>query len=158
MYRYTLQQTKSEDPARQRRRHLVKNVIIIVLLAVIIAGAFYTLPAVNYRNEAAVTYRQRITSECASALSLANTLSRTAGASSWSTLAAIRSRIYAMETLNELHSGMGDGMIIQTSWFTTLYGILDDYTNKLTTGTNTSDQVSNLQNNLQILNDQLNAL
>lgn len=158
MYRYTLQNAKGEDSHRRRLLNRVKNILILIMTIVLIGGAVFCIPSVKFRAEISNTYIQRIVNECGTAVNLSNSLSRTAGATTTDTLGRIRSHIYAMEVINSLHAGAGDGWVIQTAWFTTLYSILDDYNAKMTRGTNTSEEASNLQNNLQTLYAQLSSL
>ena len=158
MYRYDLRALKGEDPVRARFRNTVKNTAILVLVIALIVGAVFAVPAFRYRSETADTYLQRVRSECSTAISLTNTLSRTAGSGTNSTLALVRSHIYAMEVISTLNNGMGGGYIIQPSVFSSLYSILDEYSSRMTTGTNTADQVTALQNSLQAVYDMLGAI
>lgn len=137
-----------------------KNALLLVLLLAVIALSVFGGQAMMYRNEAKTLFVSKIQLECGNALTLTNSLSRTAGATSAQTLGRIRSHVYAMETINDLSVGLegASGWMIQEDWFTTLYAVLDEYSNKLITGMTTGDQQTTLLGALQTLYDQLETL
>lgn len=159
MYRYSANRARGNTGAPGMKER-GKTVLIVLLMIAVIAGAVYAVPALRFRKEAENLFVARIQLECGNALDLSASLSRTAGASSTTTLSRIRSSVYAMETMNSLSVGLdgAQGYIISEDWFTNLYGIIDAYANQLLTGMTTSEQQTALYNALQTLNEQLLAL
>lgn len=144
MYRYSPHMRNVQSASQLKER--IRSVVMIVLIAAVIALAIFGGRAMTFRSDAHTLFVKRIQVECNDALSLTNSLSRTAGASSSSTLGKIRSHVYSMETINSLNVGLegSTGYLIQEGYFTNLYSILDDYANKLITGMTTGDAQSSL--------------
>ena len=126
----------------------VRNIITLVLLIAVIVLAIAGGRAMGYQSESRATYVRRLQTECNDALALTPALSRTAGASSAATLSRIRSYVYAMDTINQLHMGLEGKYLVSTDEFSVLYNIIDDYYNRLITGMVTSDQQTELTNKL----------
>ena len=147
-------------PVSQTRRHRIKNIIILVLTAAVIAMAAVALPAVRSRSEARVMFIQRMQNEISTATRLSTSLSRNAGASSAAILAQIRSNIYAISAANELLVGMegAAGRLISEEQLTSLQSAIDNYLAFLTTGMDTGEYQTNLQNSLDALQVQISAL
>ncbi|MDO4484838.1 MAG: hypothetical protein Q4C54_10585 [Clostridia bacterium] len=159
MYRYSNNRPMGST-GEPRLKERIKTVVIILLLAALVVLGTVSIPGMRYKQEANELFVHRIQVECGEALNYSTGLSRTAGASTSSILANIRSRVYAMETINALSVGMDGaaGYIIQEEWFRTLYDILDQYNNRIVTGMTTGDQATSLQNSLQMLYNQLEQL
>ena len=157
MYRNTGYNRVSAPAAAPRWVTRFKNVLLLLLLIAVVALAIMGGRAMAYRNEAKNLFISKIQLECGNALTLTKSLSRTAGASSSATLGRIRSHVYAMETSNSLSVGLegSEGWLISEDWFTTLYGVLEEYSQKLITGMTTGDQQTTLLGALQTLYDQL---
>ena len=147
-------------PVSQTRRIRIKNIIILVLTAAVIAMAAVALPAVRSRSEARVMFIQRMQNEISTATRLSTSLSRNAGASSAAILAQIRSNIYAISAANELLVGMegAAGRLISEEQLTSLQSAIDNYLAFLTTGMDTGEYQTNLQNSLDALQVQISAL
>lgn len=147
-------------PVSQTRRNRIKNIIILVLTAAVIAMAAVALPAVRSRSEARVMFIQRMQNEISTATRLSTSLSRNAGASSAAILAQIRSNIYAISAANELLVGMegAAGRLISEEQLTSLQSAIDNYLAFLTTGMDTGEYQTNLQNSLDALQVQISAL
>ncbi len=139
-------------------RERFKTILIVLLLAAVVALAVAGVPAMRFRSEMRSIYLQRIRSECSSALTQASSLSRTAGASTSSRLAQIRSCIYGMQTLSQMSVAASAGAIISEDWFRALYDTIDQYNTLLITGMTTSDLQTSLYNSLSVLQEQLSAL
>ena len=103
---------------------------------------------------------QRMQNEIATAVRLTTSLSRNAGASSAAILAQIRSNIYAIITANELSIGMegASGRLIPEEQLTSMQASIDNYLQFLTTGMDTGEYQTNLQNALDALQIQINLL
>lgn len=147
MYRrYTSREGGTQYTGAPRLRERIRNVLLIVLTVACIILAIFGGRAMSLQAETRSTLIHRMQTESSEALSMTSTLSRTAGASSSATLGRIRSRIYAVDTINQLHIGLTGtgGYLISTDVFTEIYALLDDYSDKLTTGTKTGDVQSSL--------------
>ena len=158
MYRYSPNRMRGNTGAPKLRERL-KSILLVVLAAALAAALIYGIPAMRYRSEADELYVARIQLECGNAISLTNSLSRTAGANSSVTLGRLRSCVYAMETINSLSVGLNgaSGWIIQEEWFTSLYSIIDAYATQLLTGMTTTEQQTSLYNALLTLSEQLDS-
>jgi len=141
-------------------RERIRTVIIVLLLAGVIVLGILGGQAIAYRAEARETFIGTIQAECDDALTLTNSLSRTAGASSSGILGRIRSHVHAMDTLNQINVGLegGDSYIVPTAVFTELYTLIDTYTDKLRTGMITGDLQTELMSKLSELSAMVNAI
>ena len=135
------------------------GMMLVLLLAVILLSIFGG-QAMRFKADTHTTFIRRMQTECNQALSLTSSLSRTAGASTSATLGRIRSCIYAMDTLNQIHVGLdvSEGYIVSNDVFTNLYAVLDDYSDKIITGMVTGDQQTALTTILTSLQEQVNRL
>jgi len=147
-------------PVSQQRRNMFRNVLILVLLAAVIALSVIAYPAVQSRSAAHSLYIQRMQNEIATAVRLTTSLSRNAGASSAAILAQIRSNIYAIITTNEISMALegSSGRLVAEEQLTSLQSAIDNYLTFLTTGMDTGEYQTNLQNALETLQVQINAL
>ena len=162
MYRYNPLKPRKGRMDEQRPRFLekVKTVVIVLLLVALIGGAVIAVPAIRFRSNTNDLLVRRMASECGEAVTLAGTLSRTAGTSSYDTLARVRSRVYAMELMNSLSVNLNgsSGTIVSSEWFTNLTSQLDNYGTQLITGMSTGDLATTLQMDLNTLYAQLQTL
>ncbi|MBQ9252316.1 MAG: hypothetical protein IJ188_06760 [Clostridia bacterium] len=160
MYRRYSQVNEVTVPVSQTRRNRVKNITILVLLAAVITMTAIALPAVQSRSSARGLIIQRMQNEVGTAVRLTTSLSRNAGASSASILAQIRSNIYAIAAANELSIGMegAKGRLLPEEDLTALQSSIDNYLAFLTTGMDTGEYQTNLQNTLDALQIRINNL
>ena len=160
MYRRYSQVNETSMPVSNVRRNRIKNILILVLAAAVIALTAIALPAVQSRSSARNLIIQRMQNEIASAVRLTTSLSRNAGASSAATLAQIRSNIYAIATLNEVSVGMegASGRLVTEEELTSLQSFIDNYLAFLTTGMATGEYQTSLQNSLDVLELTINGL
>ena len=160
MYRRYSQVDETVMPVSQTRRNRVKNILILVLVAALMTMTAIALPAVQSRSDARELIIQRMQNEIASAVRLTTALSRNAGANSAALLAQVRSSIYAIAAVNELNIGMegAKGRLIPEETLTSLQSSIDNYLAFLTTGMDTGEYQTNLQNTLDTLQLQINAL
>lgn len=132
-------------------RERIRNILILVLVLVIVGLVVYGGQALAYRSEARNLFAATLQTECNEALSLSNSLSRTAGANSSATLGRIRSNLHAMETVNRFHQNLDGRAFLPDETFSNLYTILDNYSSRLLTGMNTGDLQGELQAALEAL-------
>ena len=151
MYHHYTSRGSFNQTGGNRLKDRIRNVIILVLLAAVIALSIFGGQAMTYRAEVQVTYVQRMQTECSEALRLVGTLSRTAGANSAATLGRIRSHVYSMDTINQLHAGTGGQFLVGNDYFTSLYAVIDEYSDKLITGMQTGDLQTSLNQQLTTL-------
>lgn len=141
-----------------RLRERIRNILLMVLLAACIALAIFGGKAMSFQAETNTTFIHRLQTECNNAVILTGTLSRTAGANSAATLGRIRSHIYAMDTINQLHVGLNGAYLLDNETFSNMYTLLDGYSDKLTTGTQTGELQSSLTAALTELSNTVNGL
>ncbi len=160
MYRRYSQVNEPVVPVSQQRRNTAKNVIILALLAAVIALAVIAYPAVQSRSATRSLYVQRMQNEISTAVRLTTTLSRNAGASSAAILAQIRSNIYSIIATNEMSVALdgASGRLVQEEELVALQSSIDNYLTFLTTGMDTGEYQTNLQNALEALQLKINAL
>ena len=150
MYRYVGAGNKGDSPS-QRRNNRIRTAVMLLLLIALIGVIVYSASAVFYRNEAQNMMISRIQSECSSALTLTNSLSRTAGTNSSATLGKIRGHVYTMETLSDMYLALNNRALVPDSVLDALYALIDEYSNKLITGMTTGDMQSSLLAQIQSL-------
>ncbi len=141
-------------------RERIRTVLILFLAAAVIVLGVAGGQAMSYRAEARETFVGMIQAECDDALTLTNSLSRTAGASSSGILGRIRSHVHAMDTLNQINVSLegGDSYMVPPVVFTELYNLIDNYTDKLRTGMITGDLQTELLTKLSELSAAVNAI
>lgn len=157
MYKYIRNGGKSESPS-QVRKNRIRTGVTLVLLAALIGLAVYSTNAVIYRNESQELIIGYMRTECNSALTLVNTLSRTAGANSSALLGKIRGHVYAIENLNDMFKALNNRELIPQERFDTIYDMLDVYADKLITGMTTGDMQSMLLSEIQGLMSHISML
>jgi len=160
MYHRYSQVNAPSMPVSQQRRNLVKNILILALLIAVAVLAVIAYPAVQSRTATRNLYIQRMQNEIATAVRLTTSLSRNAGASSAAILAQIRSNIYAIITINEMSIALegANGRLVPEEQLTSLQSSIDNYLTFLTTGMDTGEYQTNLQNTLEALQVQINLL
>ncbi len=160
MYRRYSQVSENTVSVSQARRNWIKNILILLLSAAVIALTVVAVPAVQSRNSARGLFIQRMQNEISAAVRLTTSLSRNAGANSAAILAQIRSNIYTIGVINQMSIGMegASGRLIDESEITSLQSGIDNYLAFLTTGMDTGEYQTNLQNSLEAMQIQINAL
>lgn len=160
MYRRYSSVNQPTVSVSQVRRNRIRNIIILLLAAALAAVTAVALPAVRSRSGARSLYIQRMQNETATAVRLTTSLSRNAGANSAAILAQVRSCVYAVGMINELSIGQegADGRLLREDQITGLLSAIDQYLAFLTTGMDTGEYQTNLQNDLEYLQTQIGAL
>ena len=143
---------------RNVMKERIRTGVILVLLAAVIVLSVFGGRAMSYQAEAHTTFVHRMQTECNSALNLSSSLSRTAGSSSSAILGRIRSHVYAMDAINQLNAGTEGKYLVNNDLFTSLYAMLDDYSDKLITGMVTGEVQTNLTAALTGLQEQTSQL
>lgn len=158
MYRYSPRARGDNGSSQLRKR--VQTIFILLLVAAVIALSIFGGSAMRYQSAAHDLFVSKLQTECGNALTLCNTLSRTAGSGSSSTLAKIRQHVYSMQTINDLNVGLdgASGWLVQEAYFSNLYALLDDYETKLVTGMTTGDYQTQLLQTITALYQQVEAL
>ena len=157
MYRRYSQTGNGGVPLSQVNRNRIKNVLILLLIAAVAALLVISLPMMRNRDNARALYIQTVQKECKEAYSDTATLSRTAGADSPAILSRVRSNVHAIRTVNNLSASDG-GRLVEDERLLTLQNMVDKYLQYLTTGMDTGEYTTNLQNALQELLDIVNTL
>ena len=157
MYRRYSQMGDGGMPLSQVNRNRIKNIIILLLVIAVAVLLVISLPMLKDRDNNRALYIQTVQKECKEAYSDASMLSRTAGADSPAILSRIRSNIHTIRTVNNL-STSGGSRLVEDERLLTLQNMVDKYLQYLTTGMDTGEYTTNLQNALQELQDILNIL
>ena len=151
MYRRYSQTGDIQVNSSQRFRNRLKNLVILVLIIALAALSVWAFPAVQNRDGNRAGMVQRIQSECSEAIRQTSTLSRNAGADSAAILARIRSNVYAMRVINALGNSSGFGFLIPEENVMTIQNLVDRYLSYITTGMDTGEYQTSLQNALMEL-------
>ena len=112
MYRRYSQTGDGGMSLSQVNRNRIKNVIIFLLLAALIAMLVISLPMIKSQGNNRSVYIQMVKKVFKEAENDSQTLSRTAGADSASILSRIRSDLYTMRSANSLSSATGNGQLL----------------------------------------------
>ncbi len=148
MYRRYSQTGDGNMPLSQINRNRIKNIIILVLLAALAALLVISLPLLNLRDNARTLYIQQMQKECQDAHNDALSLSRTAGADSGAILSRIRSNIHSMRVINSVNNAQGNTGLIDNDRLYAVQTQVDQYLQYLTSGMDTGQYTTNLQNTL----------
>ena len=151
MYRRYSQMNGNAASVSQLKRSRLKDLLILALTGLLIAALVIGVPLLQKNNTTRSVYIQRIQAECDEANRLTSTLSRNAGADSASILARIRSCLYSIRVISGLNMAQGDGELVSEDQVLTLQNMVDRYLNYLTTGMNTGEYQTTLQNALEEL-------
>jgi len=159
MNRYSSRRSRVSvgDPGRSRGRW--QGAVALLLLIVLIVTVVMALPAMRYQREAHAFFAERMLNECNDAKTRTSSLSRTGGTSQAS-LALIRSKVYAMQLLNQADASLaGTSPMIPESTFTGLMTTVENYISRTTLGAaDTGDLQTELSTELDALEAQLSAL
>ena len=150
MYRRYSDVNRGSVSVSQVRRNRIKNIVIVLLAAALIAVLAVSIPVMQNQNGSRNLYIQRMQTEMGEALRQTTTLSRNAGADSAAILARIRSYLYGIRLMNELasaQSGMS-GTLLDENTLSAIQSSIDNYLAKLTTGMDTGEYQTNLQNDM----------
>jgi len=144
----------------QLRKNRMKNVVIVVLAAALIVLFAFSYRTLFNPGETRSLYIQRMQTEMSDAIYQTTTLSRSAGADSSAILARIRSNLHAIRMINELSIGQSgpSGALLREETLDELIGDVDKYLNYLTTGMDTGEYQTNLQNGMNTLQATIGAL
>lgn len=136
-----------------RSKGLLHTVFTIVLLIALVAVLIGTIPATQFSKDYHTITVERIQKECDTAVTYSRYLSRTASSNSNAELAVIRSSVYTIQVLNETYASLNGGgaYLLDGSLTSVILTTLENYYNRLTTGVNTSDQQTELSNELDAL-------
>ena len=145
MYRRYSQRNGEGLSLTQIKRNRIKDVVILLLLAAVIAMAVFLVPALRTKNEERDIYINRFRIEAEEASRLTNSLSRNAGADSAEILSKIRCNIYAIKKLNEHYSSQHGAPLLSDADLQEVINMIDRYLAALTTGTTTGTYQTDLQ-------------
>ena len=158
MYRRYSRTNGNAASVSQLKRSRLKDLLILVLLGLLIAALVIGIQALQKDRNARSVYIRRIQTECDEAVRQVATLSRNAGADSASILSRIRSNLYAIQVISGLQVSQGSGALVSEDRILTLQNTVDRYMTYLTTGMDTGEYQTNLQNSLETLQVQISAL
>ncbi len=158
MYRRYSQRNGDSLSLTQMKRNRIKDLVILLLAAAVIAMAVFMIPTIKGQNEEREIYIHRFQMEAEEASRQTNSLSRTAGADSASILAKIRSNIYAVKKLNEHYSSQHGAPLLAEADLQEMVNMVDRYLAALTTGITTGTYQTDLQATIDQLVEVLGTL
>ncbi len=148
MYRRYSHVGEGAMPVTTMKRNRIKNAVLLLLVIALVALLIISIPALRNREETRSLYVRRIQSEIEDAVRQTSTLSRNAGADSAAILARVRSSLYAVRVLNNMNTAEGNALLIEEERLITLQNTVDRYLSFLTTGMDTGEYQTGLQNAL----------
>ncbi len=158
MYRRYSQTNGNAVSLSQLKRSRMKDILILLLAALLIAALAVGIPAMQQRDGTRTAYIQRVLAECDEAIRQTSGLSRNAGADSAAILAKIRSNLYAIRVISDLNAVRGGGALVSEERIMTLQNNVDRYLTYLTTGMDTGEYQTGLQTSLEELQTELSGL
>ena len=158
MYRRYSQGSGNNVSLSQMKRSRLKDLLILLLTALLVAALAIGIPALQKQGNTRSIYIQRVQAECDEALRLTTTLSRNAGADSASILAKIPSNLYTIRMVSAMSVAQGDGPLVDDDQILTLQNTVDRYLEYLTTGMDTGEYQTTLQNALEELQEAVMTL
>ena len=158
MYRRYSQANGNTASMTQMKRSRIKDLLILVLAGLLTAALVIGIPAMQKENGTRESFIRQMQSECDEAVRQTASLSRNAGADSAAILARVRSNVYAIRTVNSLNMSRNGGSLVSEDQLLTLQNTVDRFLSYLTTGMDTGEYQTNLQNALEELQAQLHAL
>ena len=158
MYRRYSQNNGEGVSITQIKRNRIRNAVTLLLALTIVALVIIGVPALRYRSEERSQFISRMQTECSEAIRQTSVLSRNAGADSALILAKVRSAICSIRTVNSAYGGLTNAPMVSDDQLMTLQNMVDRYLTYLTTGMDTGEYQTNLQNALDALQIQINLL
>ena len=158
MYRRYSQANGNTISPSQLKQNRIRDLLILVLAGALIASLVIGIPAVSQRSSGRSIYIQRMRAECEDAVRQAAMLSRNAGADSASILARIRSNLYAIRVINSVCNAQQNENLVSDDRVLTLQNTVDQYLTYLTTGMDTGEYQTTLQNALEELQEAVMTL
>ncbi len=159
-FRYHPRGTQGEMGRTGSSRFPLQPILIAVLALALVTSLFFAVPSTDYRAGARSFLISRMRTECEAAVNASKMLSRTISSNSNAQLAYVRSGVYAMDVLNQTYAALeGEGSYpIEPTTFTNLYAVIDSYYSRLATGTQTTDPMAALTEQLDALQTLVAAL
>ncbi len=158
MYRRYSQANGNAASPGQVKRSRIKDLLILVLAGLLTAALIIGIPAMQKGNGTRMSFIRQMQTECDEAARQTASLSRNAGADSASILARVRSNLHAIRIVNDLNAAQNGGSLVPEERILTLQNTVDRYLTYLTTGMDTGEYQTNLQNALEELQTELNEL
>ena len=143
-----------------RSRGLLHTLLTIALAIALVVVLITSAPSLSFKNDYHSLTVERIQRECDTAITYSRYLSRTAASNSNAQLAVIRSSVYTIQILNESYASLqgGGAYLVDTGLITPILTTIDNYYTRLTTGTSTADNQTELSTELEALQTAAAAL
>ncbi|MDO5143381.1 MAG: hypothetical protein Q4E72_02055 [bacterium] len=160
-YQYQMRSARRVQRGGEPKRAMPRLSGLLCIALVIALGVTLSicLPGLNYRDEVRDQFIANLQTECDTAMTNARYLSRNASSGSNEQLAVIRSSIRTMEVINDTYSKLENGtMLVDQTLFNNLYTVIQNYFNRLNTGMNTADYLTDMTLQLESLQQLVVAL
>ena len=152
--RYTHSRSGGARAVEHTRADRVKSIAIILLLVALLGVGIAGGQAIALKGRTQELMLSRALTECSSAVSQVNTMSRSGGSDTAGTLGKIRASVNAVDVLSGISQSLYGRAFVPQAVFTNLYAVIDSYSGKLRNGTSTIEELTNLSDglaNLQLL-------
>lgn len=153
--RYARSRNGDNRGVEHSRAEGVRSIAIILLLVLLAGVGILSVQAFTFRGKCESSMLSRALTECGEAINQVNTLSRSGGSDTATVLARIRANVHVIDAMSTLHQGHYGGSFAPPETFTELYAVIDSYFAKLRTGTNATDELTRLGDQLAVLQELL---
>lgn len=152
-YRRSLGRSSHSMVDGSRSKGLLHTSLTLALAIALVVALVVNAPNASFRNDYRSLTIERMQKEIDTAVQYSRYLSRTASSNSNAQLAVVRSSIYSVQVLNETFAALSGGgnYLLDPTLTANVISTLESYYNRLTTGNNTSDNQTELSNQLDIL-------
>ncbi len=149
--RYTHSRGGGGRTMEHSRADRIKNILIILMAVALLGVGIAGTQAIAFRADAQDLMVARAMTECGSAISQVNTLSRSGGSDTAGTLGKIRASINAVDVINGMMQSLYGRALAPQTTFSSLYAVIDSYSAKLKNGSSAIEELTNLGDGLTTL-------
>ena len=158
MYRRYSQVGDGNMSLSQMNRNRIRNIIILLLLAAVVALLVLSIPMLQGKSNTHRLYISQLQKECKEANADTASLSRTAGADSAQILARVRCNVHAMRVINNLNNAENGHPFVEDAKLQSLLNEVDRFLGVLSTGMATGENATALQTALAEMQDTVSNL
>ncbi len=153
--RYTHSRAGGARTMEHSRADRIKNILIILMAVALLGVGIAGAQAIAFRADTEELMVARALTECGSAISQVNTLSRSGGSDTAGALGKIRANINAVDVINGMMQSLYGRALAPQTAFSNLYAVIDSYSAKLKNGSSAIEELTNLGDGLTNLYDLL---
>ena len=146
--RYTHGRAGGGRAMEHSRMDRIKSILLILMAVALLGVGIVGVQSIAFKGDAQKLIVARAMTECSTAVSHANSLSRSGGSDTAGMLGKIRANVNAVDVLSGIHQSLFGQELAPRSTFTQLYTVIDSYSGKLRNGTATIEELTNLSDGL----------